>query len=359
LAPVFFGAEWLLWTRHGQEVPPLVTTADAGVPPANAGVIGAGGIVTFGGSRIDDGFQPGFRLTSGVWLDPNHEVALGGRIFALAQDETTFAASSPTGQPTIALPFLDAAVAGNPEAAFLIAFVDPNFGPQTGSLTAEVTNDLWGGDVFTSVLLSQGTGYRIDLLAGYQYFRIDESVAVRSTATGDFVNQLIPDDTILTLEDVFDTQNEFHGGALGVLTELQQGAFSFKAMGRVAVGNMEERLRVFGQTTVTPPPPAMGPPLPTVVTPGGLLAQPSNIGETDQDRTTVVPEVGLTFGYNFTPAITFTMGYSFIYWNHVAQAGPQIDRRVDLTQATPFPERVIRDTDFWVMGLNGGLEWRY
>ena len=77
------------------------------------------------------------------------------------------------------------------------------------------------------------------------------------------------------------------------------------------------------------------------------------------DRTTLVPEAGITFGYNITQNASLTLGYSMIYWNHVARAGSQIDPRVDLFQANAFPNLTLRDTDFWTMGLNGGLEWRY
>ena len=272
VAPVFFGAEWLLWSRQGQFVPALVTTSPAGAAPANAGVIGAGGIVTFGGDRVDDGFQPGFRLTSGVWLDSMHEIAVGGRIFALGQDQTTFAAASPTGQPTIARPFVNFGDPNNPaNAAFVVAFDDgdPTTPPRTGSLTAQVTNDLWGGDLYTSLMLTQGGGYRIDLLAGYQYYRIDDSVSVVNTSVqgANFFNDNIPNGTVLALSDIFDTQNEFHGGALGLLSEVQQGAFSVKFLGRLGLGNMHERVRVIGATTITPPAPAAGPAFPPVVSP--------------------------------------------------------------------------------------------
>ncbi len=364
LAPVFFGAEWLLWNRHGQQVPVLVTTGPDGANAANAGVIGQGAVVTFGGDRVDDGFVPGFRITSGIWLDPMHEVAVGGRIFALGQDETNFLASSPTGQPIIARPFLNFADPNNPvEAAFVVAFDDANpaTAARTGSLAAQVTSDLWGGDLFSSVMLTQGMGYRVDLQAGYQYYRIDEAVSISSTSVQgqDFFNDNIPNGTTLTLQDVFDTQNEFHGGAFGMLSEMQQGAFSLKVLGRLAVGNMNQRVRVNGNTVITPPPPAMGPPFPPVVFPGGVLVQASNTGDVDRNRTTLVPELGITAGYNITPSATLTLGYSLIYWNHVAQAGPQIDRRIDPNQVNAFPTLGITDSDFWVMGLNGGFEWRY
>ncbi len=361
LAPVFFGAETLLWIRHGQNVPALVSTSPAGALPDAAGVLDQGGIVVFGNDRIEDGFQPGVRLTGGVWLDALHEVSLGGRIFVLGTDETEFSATSPTGQPIIARPFLNVGPGGG-EDAFVVAFDegDPMTLPRSGQLDAVVTSDLWGGDITTSVMLSRGTGYRIDLLAGYQYYRIDESIQINSTTIqGSSFPDNIPDQTTLTVNDLFDTQNEFHGGALGLLTELQQGCFSLKLLGRLALGNMQETVRVAGTTVITPPPPAMGAPFPPVVFDRGILAQPSNIGTDERDRTVVSPEVGITLGYNFTQNVTFTLGYSFIYWTHVAQAGDQIDRAVDLTQALDAPSLHIKDTDFWVMGVNGGLEWRY
>jgi hypothetical protein len=362
LAPVFFGVEGLLWVRHGQQVPPLVTTSPAGTPAATAGVLDQGATITFGGQRIEDGFQPGVRVTSGVWLDPMHEVAIGGRIFFLGRDEVEFNASSPTGQPIIARPFIDFNT--GTEDAFLIAFDDGTLvNPRTGSINVSVTNDLWGGDAFSSLLLTKGCGYRIDLQAGYQFYRIDEGVAIRSSSIrGDLAPPFnIPAGAMIDIQDIFDTQNEFHGGALGAVTEFQQGAFSAKFLGRVAVGNMEQTLRIMGETTITNPPPAGGgAPPPPVTIPGGLLAQPSNIGTYTRDRTVVSPEATITLGYNVNQNITFTLGYSFIYWTNVAQAGPHINRNVDLTQvnAVPPPPGVM-GTDFWVMGMNGGFEWRY
>ncbi|MBW3598172.1 MAG: BBP7 family outer membrane beta-barrel protein [Planctomycetes bacterium] len=362
LAPVFFGLEGLLWVRHGQQIPPLVTTSPAGTAAGNAGVIGQGATVLFGGQRVEDGFQPGVRITSGVWLDPMHEVAIGGRLLLLGQDEVEFNASSPTGQPIIARPFIDFNT-GN-EDAFLAAFDDGTLvNPRTGSINVSVMNDLWGGDAFSSLLLTQGNGYRIDLLAGYQFYRIDEAVSIRSTSIrGDLAPPFnIPAGSTITIEDIFGTQNEFHGGALGAVTEFQQGAFSLKFLGRVAVGTMEQTLQIIGKTTIENPPPAGGgPPLPPVVLPGGILAQPSNTGEFTRDRTVVSPEAAITFGYNVNHNVSLTLGYSFIYWTSVAQAGPHINRRIDLTQvnAVPPPPGIMA-SDFWVMGLNGGIEWRY
>ena len=56
-----------------------------------------------------------------------------------------------------------------------------------------------------------------------------------------------------------------------------------------------------------------------------------------------------------------TVGYSFIYWNHVVLAGNQIDTNLTTplpsAAAPPFPK--FQRTDFWVQGINLGGEFRW
>jgi hypothetical protein len=57
------------------------------------------------------------------------------------------------------------------------------------------------------------------------------------------------------------------------------------------------------------------------------------------------------------------VGYSFIYWNHVAQPGPQIDEVINTTQingtldGAPRPAYPNQDSDFFVQGLSVGIQW--
>ncbi len=46
----------------------------------------------------------------------------------------------------------------------------------------------------------------------------------------------------------------------------------------------------------------------------GILTQRTNIGTYDRDEFTMIPELGLTLGYQFTRNVRLTAGYSLIYW---------------------------------------------
>src|SRR5205085_1409984 len=68
---------------------------------------------------------------------------------------------------------------------------------------------------------------------------------------------------------------------------------------------------------------------------GGLLTQGSNIGRFSRDVFTVVPEVGVTVGYQFNEHWRTFIGYNFIYWSDVVRSGDQVDRVVNRAQLPP------------------------
>ena len=76
------------------------------------------------------------------------------------------------------------------------------------------------------------------------------------------------------------------------------------------------------------------------------------------------------FGINGTVLVTrrlsFVCGYSLLMLNHVARTGDQIDRSVNPSQldggslvGPPRPAANTRGADFWVQGLNIGLDYRW
>ncbi len=79
-----------------------------------------------------------------------------------------------------------------------------------------------------------------------------------------------------------------------------------------------------------------------------------------------MPEIGLTLGYDLTPRLKATVGYTLLYWSDVARPGDQIDLNVDPAQlAGPHqttgakPAFVLHTSDFWAQGLNLGLDYRF
>ena len=80
--------------------------------------------------------------------------------------------------------------------------------------------------------------------------------------------------------------------------------------------------------------------------------------------------MSLDAGYQITPRLRGTVGYTFIYWPNVFRPGDQIDTNINLSQlpfvtgpgtlvgaAVPAPRN--KGSDFWAQGLNFGLEFRY
>jgi hypothetical protein len=143
-------------------------------------------------------------------------------------------------------------------------------------------------------------------LAGYRFLRLDEGLAIGEDLTS--LNPAAP--STFDIADRFDTENTFHGGEIGVLLEGQRCRWSWEILAKVALGNSHRAVRIDGATTIT----TYGIPDDYA---GGILAQRTNIGEHSSDEFAVVPEVGITLGYQLTCRLRATFGYSFIYWSEV------------------------------------------
>ena len=77
-------------------------------------------------------------------------------------------------------------------------------------------NDLIGADAWISRNWYNDGCSSIDILGGYQFTRLDDSVVINSLSTSLDPAALVPIGTAINLVDSFRTRNEFHGGSLGV-----------------------------------------------------------------------------------------------------------------------------------------------
>src|SRR5438309_1388204 len=82
-------------------------------------------------------------------------------------------------------------------------------------------------------------------------------------------------------------------------------SWSLDLLGKLALGTTHEVVNIKGDTTLNLPGGV------SLVEPGGLLAQPTNIGHYSADRFAVVPELGLKLGYQVTAHMRLTAGYTF------------------------------------------------
>ncbi|MCO6457489.1 MAG: BBP7 family outer membrane beta-barrel protein [Pirellulaceae bacterium] len=346
--------EYMLMWGKGRYSPPLATTSPTGTPRAQAGVLGFPDTdVLFGGPSLGNDESNGMRVVLGGWLDPYESVGLGVRLTAIDGDSPSFGDSS-FGRPILAVPFYD--VWQGQENSNLASF--PN--EIEGTLNVDSELDMWAVDTYLRAMVARGCGYRVDVLGGYQYTRIDDGITIHSVATslpGNTSPGVVPG-TVFDTWDSFDTRNSFNGGTVGLHSEFYFGRMTLAAMGKIGFGNMRHRVTIQGREIRSVP--GQDP----FRRNGGLLTQNSNIGVYETDETAFVPEATLSLAYNLNCNLKVTFGYNFIYWTRVVLAGDQIDRNVDPLQILGLPGDQpaflgFRDTDFWLMGGSVGIEGKF
>lgn len=343
--------EFLLWWRKSQEMPPLVTTSPDGTDAAIAGVLGNPTTqVLYPSDSPNSNARIGGRLTVGLWFDECETLGLGTRLYSLGEATATFDANSDE-YAILARPFYNLTL-DEPDADVVVF---PTF--TTGSISVDNTSRVGGGDVFLRRWFLGDACRRVDLLVGYQFARIDSEVSVTSNRRSIRAEGSIPFGTVIAMNDLFDTTNRYHAGELGLMGAYDRGSITWNWLAKVGLGTMQQQTRISGSTTTAVPG------QPVVTTNQGLLALGTNIGTYDQNMFTVSPELQLSAAYHLTANLDLSVGYSFIYWNHVAQAGQQIDEVLNTTQingglvgaARPaFPNQ---DSSYYVQGLSVGLQW--
>jgi hypothetical protein len=373
-------AEYLLWWTDGMVIPPLVTQ---GTTPESTGALDdPTSRILYGGDQILDDARSGFRVGLGTWLDCGRSYGVEGDYWLLGSETARFyAASNEAGSPCLFRPFFNV----NPRD--VEGELDPPARPDAevvstpellaGAVEVKAFSELQGagirlrrrlcGEMCCDVCCGSCKGAppvcrtsRFDFLLGYRYVRLRERLGIREDLTSLLGT---PEQGDFDIDESFGTTNNFNGVDLGVSWLGTWGPWSLEMLGRLALGNVRQAVRIRGQTVISNSEFDDG------TYEGGLLALQSNIGGYDRDKFAVVPELGLTLGYDFTPCLRATVGYTFLYWSRVVRPGQQIDLDVnpDLIPPPGFespvgplrPAFVFRDTDFWAQGLNVGLLWTW
>lgn len=351
----WFNAETLLWFSKNISSPALVNNSPFGVDPVTGG---AGVQSVFGGREgIDFGLLPGFRLSGGTYLGSGQKVGIGGRGYGLFESSQSFSQASNgtggVGNPSIGLPFYNLFL--NQEDAFLVAFRDNVGADKEGTVRANSDLDMYGADGSLYLLLARSEGIRMDMLGGYTYNLLRNSIGVESVSTS---FRFPTNGTVTTTNDLFATENVFNGGHLGVLSSVVKSRVSFSTLAKIAFGSMRQTSTVRGFSIVRD---AIG----NEQTLGaGILTQPSNIGVTTRDTFAFIPELGIKLGFAACENVQLTVGYTVMMWSGVAMAGDQIDNTVDPTQLTlgnagTRPNSLLNESAFWMQGVDLGLNFAF
>lgn len=357
-------AEYLAWHNEGMRIPALLTTSLPGTARENAGVLGAPGTsVLFGNGTYMDDAQSGFRIRFGFWLANFPGLGVEGEYTGLGDQTETFFADS-TGDPILGRPFFNAR--DGQQDAELVAFPDVVTG------TALVTvNSQFEGAAFRfrrQVCCSSGCCFsqihcksvpystRWEATLGYRHWALSESILIYEELQmqGNQPGEI-------RVADQFDTRNLFNGAEIGMLWAGRRGCWSLDTLIRIGIGNVNQTVTIGGATRIR----ENGA---TTQYDNGFLALSSNSGTYSQNKAVLIPEIGVTLGYQLTKRLRATIGYSAVYWGNVVRPGDQIDLDVNPNllppEVTPFtgPERpqfAFHETDYLVQGLSLGAEFRW
>ena len=418
---VWFGAEYLMWfSKAASFNAPLASTS----APINGGVLGTpDSHILYGNRDVQFNLTSGFRVTGGMFFDPERRLGFELSGFVLEKRNSTFSIQSQDGgTPLIARPYFDTNSGTN--AALLVSAP----GIATGNINVVTSTRTWGAEGNGVLNLyrsspSDYNGYSLSLLGGFRYLDLKEAVNIQSDsnlfpgAAITFANQsftaaqassstssvinpgVFPTTTTTTSNttsavnyhviDQFNAHNEFYGGNLGLYQEFRSGRWSLGVKSKVALGLMHEMVDVNGNSvltqtlttnsnSVTVDPRFINSNTTTQSTSstsgrqgaiGGLYALSDQIGRYRRDVFAVVPEGTLNLGYQITPGISGFIGYNVIYMNRVARAAPLVTGNANsaLLPLSPNfgastiapPVDVFKETDFWVQGINFGLNFRY
>jgi len=405
-------ADYLLWWTRGARVTPLVTTSDV----TDGGIIGQPTTeILFGNERVNGDSRSNVRFNFGWWLHCGRTLGVEFDYFTLGDAHTDFRfASSESGYPLYARPFYDVNPQTTGQNAELVSTpewlrgtidgrVDEYFHSAgvnarlnlcchqpccgcgceedvCGDCCDDVCDDYCDDGCESSCLtelrgtraaaycrgarslcdkLNQ-TCYRVDLIAGYRHYRLNDSLQVNEDLVAFENHELIDAGTTFEITDRFRSRNEFHGGELGLVAQIYRGCWSLDLLAKMAIGNNHQVVRINGQTTVQAPDDD------PVTYDAGILALDTNDGRHANDDFVVIPQFGAELGYQMTCRLRAFVGYNFIYWANVARASEQVDYTLnssyfppEVPAGDPRPEFVWRDSDFWAQGMNFGLEYRF
>jgi Putative beta barrel porin-7 (BBP7) len=339
------GAEYLLWWPKGAPLPPLVVSSRNDVPR-----YGSPSTTLLAGGGTDQSLSSsGGRIGWGFTINED-------RTAALAASYTFFAGRS---RSNAVADVLEARTLGRP-------ITDPNTGNETslaisspkqgaGYTQISASSRVTGWEVMGLINLIDGPQTRIHALAGYRYFQANEGLRI------DQVSNVYNRGTI-AIADEFSTQNQFHGGLLGLTADIVHGPMFLELTGKISLGQVGQTVRIQGESVSLN--------APVHRWPTGFLAQPSNIGQSYHSTLAILPEAMLKVGYRFENQSRLFLGYNLIYLSEAVRPGEQVDRTLDVANVPLFgaglsstttdrPGTAFLRSDFWIQGIVVGFEYRY
>ena len=313
--------EYLYWQITGQQAPPLVTSSPEGTSLATAGRLDQSTTnVLVGNDELTQGWQSGFGVSGGFWLDPCLGLAVTGDYFRIGEDGFN-SSLGPADNIIYARPFFNSEL--GVQDAEMVNVPDE----LAGNVHVQSTSQFQGAGLGLEKCLwncgnpnSCGPSGWLTLIGGYRYYQLNSSLQINEDlmVLDGTSTPLVPGTSIL-VEDKFGARNQFHGGEVGLQGRRQEGFIWIDGLAAIAVGGNMRDVSINGGTTTTVP--SAG----TTSSPGGLLtSSETNIGNYSDTQATVIPRFRLGVGCQVSERVSARFGYNVIIWNDAVQAVSQL-----------------------------------
>ncbi len=336
---------------RGVQLPPLATSSPAGTPRAIAGINASPSTETLFGGWQNDDLRAGFRLAGGWWFGGESHFGIeAGFVYCGGQTSSFFGGSDVF--PILARPIFDANATNQ---AVLVSF--PGVSAGTLDIRASAGNFVSASFDITEKAIDE-PGFRIIGLVGYRYYRYNDSLNFHQNVTVTDTNFIVG--TQVITNDAFTANNQFHGFDMGFRTQHIWGNLTLELLAKLAVGDLRRQIVIAGdQTTLVP---GAAP----VVDNAGVLALATNSGTFISHDWKVLPEAGVTLGWQLRPNLNVRVGYSFLLLNGISRSAEQVDTTVNPNFFPPpigggpnRPEFSLSRVDMWIQSVNIGVLWTY
>jgi Putative beta barrel porin-7 (BBP7) len=356
--PRFYGdvSYMLTWVKDGRNNNPLAIAAPAGagLVPVGLGTFLAnpaapGTTTVLGGQDTTFNGQSGIRANLGMWLDCESKFGIeaGGYVIEQGSNSAAITSNGSAANPVLARPFINAGAFAIPNGPQALVIASPGF---PGSISERETTRLWGYEANGVLNWRADCNRRVDLLAGFTYTDLHETLGVTSYQTNalTFANAIN--------DDAIGTRNQFYAGQIGARSTWTFGQLSLMFSGKIAAGVNHETVDRVGTNYFNNPGVA-----PFTNPGGGFLAVTPNEGVVTRDKFTVGLPSQIVLNYQVNCHMSAYVGWDFIYLSAAVRPGDQIDLtyQANANGVVIRPSPAIHQTDFWANSAMAGLAFKY
>ncbi len=353
LEKAWFNINYILWKLDNE--PSAWPLAVQGTLANGVNPFATGAVTIFGGSPIKWDMSNGARMDFGFWLPGQTRIGLDVSGFLTeVKDVKRAEVTGPLGIPILGIPFINE-LTGTIDSLFA---ADPG---NPGLIYGTAKTQMWATDVDLVANLSRHQYFSANVVGGFSYFALQESLSLGWNSTGNPNGFFLgaPNAAASLMFDQFATRNYLYGGNIGAQVEYRFRNWSLDFESRIVMGVVEQTLDVTGYSQ------AGG-----VRVPGGLFTQTTNIGQRTNQEFGVVPQLHAELGYQCSKALRFTAGIDFLYVSSMLRPGNQIDNVINPT-LVPFnplfgtaggtarPAQLFNVSDFYALGISFGVHVRY